>query len=287
MLKKLQQHWKVNPTDLVFILLTFAVTGTFTAWVSEEITNWLSVEKYSLGWWFLKILVLLFGYQVFLLFFGFCFGQFSFFWKFEKKFLRKLGILKREGVTIAIFASGTGTNTARIIEYFKKHSYIHVGMVVTNNPQAGVIQVAENAGIPLMVINKDSFQNPVFIEHLQEKNIHWIILAGFLWKIPPALIKAFPDRILNIHPALLPRFGGHGMYGARVHEAVLKQGEKNSGITIHYVDEVYDNGKIIHQSTCEVSEKDDPASLAARVHALEHEHYPAVIEKEIKKQTAR
>jgi folate-dependent phosphoribosylglycinamide formyltransferase PurN len=283
MLKKLRQHWKVNSADLFFILLTFAVTGTFTAWVSKGITGWLSVEKFTFGWWALKIGVLFIGYQVFILIFGFCFGKFSFFWNYEKRILTRMGFLKKiKPVTrIAIFASGNGSNAGNIISYFKDHPSICVALVVCNNPLAGVIEVAKKNNVGLLMINKEMLNNEL-AGQLKQKEIHWLVLAGFLWKIPHSLIHAFPHRIINIHPALLPKFGGKGMFGSRVHEAVIQSREKESGITIHYVDDIYDNGKIIYQASCGV-ETVDPAELANKIHTLEHAHYPVVIEELIQK----
>jgi len=282
MLKKLKEHWKVNGTGLFFILVTFAVTGTFTAWVSKESTAWLSIEKFTFAWWALKIGVLFFGYQFFILIFGFCFGQFSFFWNYEKKILARMGLLKKKSdprTRLAIFASGTGTNANNIISYFKDHTSIHVTLVVCNNPVAGVIQIAKKNNVAMLMINKEMFyRGDECINQLKKKKIDWIILAGFLWKIPSSLINAFPQRIINIHPALLPKFGGRGMYGSKVHEAVLLNREIETGITIHYVDEIYDNGKVIHQAKCEVNETDDASTLANKIHTLEYEHYPVVIE---------
>ncbi len=150
--------------------------------------------------------------------------------------------------------------------------------MVCNNPGAGVIKLAEENNIPLLLLEKERFfRGDGYLREMA--GVDWIILAGFLWKLPAALVKAFPNHIINIHPALLPRYGGKGMYGKAVHEAVLVNKEKESGISIHFVDELYDHGRIIFQANCPVLENDDAVSLAKRVQLLEHEHYPKVIER--------
>jgi phosphoribosylglycinamide formyltransferase 1 len=182
-------------------------------------------------------------------------------------------------ITIAIFASGTGTNAQKIIEYFRDSSLARIGLVVCNKAGAGVLSIAKNEGIPTLLIEKEPFfRGDAYLPHLQHARIDFIVLAGFLWKIPQPLINAYPRRIVNIHPALLPKFGGKGMYGQYVHEAVLQAGERESGITIHYVDEQYDNGDIIFQTACPILETDTPEGIAARIHQLEHLHYPRVVE---------
>src|SRR6185312_4356874 len=179
---------------------------------------------------------------------------------------------------LAIFASGTGTNTARIIDHFRLHPTIRVSLIVCNKPGAGVLTIAENEGVPAVVIEKERFfKGDAYVGELQKRDIGLIVLAGFLWKIPAGLIRAYPGRIVNIHPALLPKFGGKGMYGRFVHEAVLAAGQQESGISIHEVDENYDHGEIIFQARCPVSAADNPDSLAQKIHALEHAHYPAII----------
>jgi phosphoribosylglycinamide formyltransferase-1 len=180
---------------------------------------------------------------------------------------------------IAIFASGTGTNAQRIIDHFKQSKEINVALILSNNPAAGVLEIAKNEKIPYIIIEREKFFNANYYQQLlKENNIQWIVLAGFLWKIPPELISAFRGRIINIHPALLPKYGGKGMYGPKVHEAVIQSGDKESGITIHYVDEIYDHGKIIFQAKCPVSIDDDAASLAKKIHELEYQHFPRIIE---------
>ncbi|MBI5858442.1 MAG: phosphoribosylglycinamide formyltransferase [Sphingobacteriales bacterium] len=182
-------------------------------------------------------------------------------------------------VNIAIFASGAGSNTQKIIDRFRQSEKIRVALIVCNNPDAGVLKIAARENIPALLIEKERFfRGDAYLNELKERNIDFIVLAGFLWKLPVSLIRAFSHKIINIHPALLPKYGGKGMYGHRVHEAVIAAGEKESGISIHYVDELYDHGKIIFQARCPVLENDTADSLAQRIHALEHEHYPRVIE---------
>jgi len=186
---------------------------------------------------------------------------------------------------LAIFASGKGSNAQRIIDHFRHHPTISIALVVCNKPGAGVLDIAAREGIPTLLIEKEKFfRGNGYVEELKDRSIDFIVLAGFLWKVPVSLIRAYPRRIINIHPALLPRFGGRGMYGSRVHEAVIAAGEKESGITVHYVDELYDHGDIIFQASCPISEQETPASLAEKVHALEHTHFPAVIESWIRMQ---
>ncbi len=181
---------------------------------------------------------------------------------------------------IAIFASGSGSNAQRIAEYFARHPQIQVGLILTNNPKAGVIDRARQLGIPVIVFTREQFYgSDVVVEQLRFFSIDFVVLAGFLWLVPENLIAAYPHRIVNIHPALLPAYGGKGMYGMKVHEAVVAAGEKASGITIHLIDNEYDRGRIVFQAQCPVAPEDTPADVARKVQALEHEHFPAVIER--------
>lgn len=183
---------------------------------------------------------------------------------------------------IAVFASGSGSNAQRIAEYFKDHPSVRIEVIFTNNSAAYVIERAKNLGIPYIIFNrKDFYETGKVMEELQQRNIGFIILAGFLWLVPPAIIRAYQGRIVNIHPALLPDYGGKGMYGDFVHKAVVANKEKFSGITIHYVNEHYDQGDIIYQAKCPVNPEDSHETLAARIHALEYEHFPRVIEEVI------
>jgi phosphoribosylglycinamide formyltransferase 1 len=188
-------------------------------------------------------------------------------------------------IRIAIFASGAGSNAQKIIDHFKNSDHIIISLIVCNKPGAGVLSIAEKEKISSLLIDKENFfRGNAYTDVLKQAGIDFIVLAGFLWKIPDALIQAYPGKIINIHPALLPNYGGKGMYGNFVHEAVIAAGEKESGITIHYVDGHYDNGDIIFQARCAISENDTPATLANRIHQLEHEHYPQVIEKLLSKE---
>ena len=181
---------------------------------------------------------------------------------------------------IVIFASGSGTNAANIIRYLSEKKSASVKCVITNNPKAGVIEKAKNLGVPAVIFDKEALINPAnLLADLNDLETDLIVLAGFLKKIPDEVVKAFPNRIINIHPALLPKYGGKGMYGMHVHEAVIQNKEPKSGITIHYVNENYDEGGIIFQSKTPVFEDDTPESLAERIHKLEYEYFPQIVEK--------
>jgi phosphoribosylglycinamide formyltransferase 1 len=191
---------------------------------------------------------------------------------------------KLQPVRLAIFASGQGSNAREIIRYFQNGAHpvvgrpVEIALVVCNRPGAGVIQIAEQAGIPVCLIEREKFfRGSHYLEEFVKRDIRFIVLAGFLWKIPPELVKVFPDHIINIHPALLPAFGGKGMYGDAVHKAVIASGEKESGISIHFVDELYDHGKIFFQTSFPLSQDETPETLAQKIHALEHKHYPEQI----------
>ena len=184
-------------------------------------------------------------------------------------------IMKR----LAIFVSGGGTNLQRIAEYFAPNEEVELACVVSNNKEAYANQRAKNLGIPLLLVDKPYFTSDQFVERMKNLDIDLIVLAGFLWLIPQGLIDAFPNKIINIHPALLPKYGGKGFYGHHVHEAVVAAHEKKSGITIHYVNEHYDSGNIIFQKKVALSPTDTPDDVAAKIHILEQENFPVVIEK--------
>ncbi len=188
---------------------------------------------------------------------------------------------------IAIFASGSGSNAENIIQYFAQKPQFCVKSVFCNVPDAYVLERAKKYRIPTFVFNREEFRNPdkVF-RQLQEQEIDFIVLAGFLWLMPSFITAAWPNKIVNIHPALLPAYGGKGMYGHYVHEAVIAAGEKESGITIHYVNDHYDQGAIIFQAKCPVLPTDTPDDLAARVHELEYRYFPQIIAETILKQEA-
>ena len=179
---------------------------------------------------------------------------------------------------LIIFASGNGSNAERIITYFKENKLAEVSLILTNNPQAGVISRAKRLGVPCRIFDKkDLYESNYLLELLKEEQPDLIILAGFLWKFPTNLIENFPHKIVNIHPSLLPKYGGKGMYGMHVHHEVIKHGEKESGITIHYVNEHYDQGAIIYQERVAITPEDTPKSLAEKVHTLEYQAFPLII----------
>ena len=182
---------------------------------------------------------------------------------------------------LAVFASGNGSNAENIIRYFQADDRnAEVALVVCNKPDAKVLERAEKLGVPAIVVPRRDFNNEDFMTGLLRDNgIDFIVLAGFLLIIPDFLIKLYPEKIVNIHPSRLPKYGGKGMYGSHVHEAVVAAGEKESGITIHMVDENCDGGRIIFQTTVSVTPEDTPDDVATKVHALEYEHFPRVIEK--------
>jgi phosphoribosylglycinamide formyltransferase-1 len=180
---------------------------------------------------------------------------------------------------LAIFASGGGSNAKKIIEYFKGHLIINISCIITNNPKAGVIMIAEENQIPVEILARESLKDEYLSRKaLDQYDITHIVLAGYLLKIPNHLIRYFSEKIINIHPSLLPKYGGKGMYGHHVHEAVKANNETESGMTIHLVDEIYDNGKIIFQAKVNLDSFDTPDDIASKVLALEHKHYSKVIE---------
>jgi phosphoribosylglycinamide formyltransferase-1 len=177
---------------------------------------------------------------------------------------------------VAIFASGKGSNAQRIIDHFVSSQTVDIALIVCNKPGAGVLEIGKKENIPFLIIDKEQFfRGDGYVDELKRYKIDFIVLAGFLWKIPVSVIEAYRGKIINIHPALLPKFGGKGMYGMHVHEAVIAAGEKETGISIHYVDEVYDHGQIIFQA---IDKTDTPGTLAEKIHRLEHDNYPLVIE---------
>ncbi|MEO8173735.1 MAG: phosphoribosylglycinamide formyltransferase [Sediminibacterium sp.] len=304
MFKRLQEKWGVSTRQFWILFIVFGLTGTTTAILTRYITAWLGMDASTFWVWkvLLRIGMLVFGYQFILLGYGALLGQWAFFWKYEKKLLRKLGVWSQKtGVEaevksqklkvkkdqpqtsdsslqtkkIAIFASGAGSNAEKIITHLKDHPSIKVALIVCNKPGAGVLDIAAANNVPTLLIEKERFfHGDSYLPELKRYGIDFIVLAGFLWKIPMALINTYPNHIINIHPALLPKYGGKGMYGMKVHEAVLLAGEKESGITIHYVNEHFDEGEHIFQVTCAIEEYDTPESLAQKVHALEHRHFP-------------
>jgi formyltetrahydrofolate-dependent phosphoribosylglycinamide formyltransferase len=302
MFNRLKQKWKVNGLQLALIIITFGIGGSLTGYSGKKLLNLFNIDR---GWLWIVIYILLICllWPMAVLLISIPFGQYKFFIKYIKKIGKRIGIgsrqlaaCNRHPIKIAIFASGMGSNTQKIIKYFASpptpvlaemgatSPKIEVALIVSNNSTAGVLKIAASENIPTLIIEKEKFfRGNAYADELKEKQIDFIVLAGFMWKIPDALIKAYLNRIINIHPALLPKYGGKGLYGNYVHEAVLANKEKESGISIHYVDEIYDHGKIIFQAKCAVMENDTADSLAQRIHVLEHEHYPKVIEEVIRK----
>ena len=179
---------------------------------------------------------------------------------------------------IAIFASGSGSNAENIFNYFKDNNSVEISLILTNNTKAFVIERAKNLDVKSHVFSKIDFLNTnSVLSILEENKIDLVVLAGFLLKIPENLIKAYPNKIVNIHPALLPKYGGKGMYGDNVHKAVVAAKETESGITIHFVNENYDEGKIIFQAKCPILENDTYEAVAAKIHKLEYEYFPKAI----------
>ena len=304
MLKKLRARWKVNGLNLVLIIATFALGGSLCGYAGRKILLLTGLEK-GAAWVILYILLITLLWPVCVLLISVPLGQFSFFSKYIARVgKRMIGHSdKKKIVRVAIFASGAGSNAEKIImtssqppvslrqqaeeEIPKNKSNIfwEVALIVCNKPGAGVLNIAANHKIPTLLVEKDRFFNgDNYLPELQKQEIDFIVLAGFLWKIPIPVIQAYPKKIINIHPALLPKYGGKGMYGPKVHEAVIAAGEKESGITIHYVDELYDHGEIILQARCAVNGTDNAESLAQKIHALEHIHYPKMVAELIEKQ---
>jgi phosphoribosylglycinamide formyltransferase-1 len=183
-------------------------------------------------------------------------------------------------MNVAIFASGNGSNAQRIVEYFAGNPYIRISLILSNKNDAYILQRAKNLNIPAFSFTSSDLRNTTIVhDKLKEFDIGFIVLAGLMIKVPDSLIQKFSGRIINIHPALLPKYGGKGMFGEHVHTAVIAAKEKESGITIHFVNEKYDEGKIIFQARCEIDKNETSESLALKIHELEYYHYPGIIEK--------
>jgi len=292
----------VTSLQLALIICTFAIGGSATGFAAKKILNWLAIDHDWL-WTIIYILLIIIIWPLAVLVVSIFFGQFRFFSGYVHRLGVKMGLVKGKSQTtdhelyrnslithypplinIAVFASGAGSNAQKIIDHFRESSSVNVALIVCNKSGAGVLQIAENENISAILIEKEKFfRGNGYLDELKERKIDFIVLAGFLWKIPDPLLKAFPRRIINIHPALLPKYGGKGMYGQSVHEAVISAKEKESGITIHYVDGHYDHGDIILQVSCPVMENDTPEELAHRIHALEHANYPVIIEELVSK----
>jgi formyltetrahydrofolate-dependent phosphoribosylglycinamide formyltransferase len=308
MFEKLKQRWKVNDLNLILIITTFALGGSLCGYAGRKLLALTGLDK-GIVWVVLYILLITLLWPAAVLLVSIPLGQFAFFKKYIGKVFRRFkprlsspegremektlaeNIVKSganaKTINVAIFASGGGSNAQQIINYFSS-SPVKIALIVCNKPGAGVLQVAAKAGIPSLLIEKQQFfDGDNYLPQLQQNHIDFIVLAGFLWKVPDALIRAYPKTIINIHPALLPKYGGNGMYGRHVHEAVIANKEKQSGITIHYVDEQYDHGEIIFQAACAVYDNDTAETLAKKVQALEHEYYGKVIAETVQKQNPR
>jgi len=304
---KLQKKWGLSTTQFWLVILTFALGGSLSGKLCTNIMDLVFLER-NWTFWLVYPLLLTILWPFSIIFVSFFTGQFSFF----KGYLGRVGaklmgrnttnniVTAASPIHVAIFASGAGSNARKIIEYFEEkgsglgletRKRIKVSLIVCNVPTAGVLNIAKEKGIPTLLINKSEFNATGYVPSLQNADIHFIVLAGFLWKVPEVLVKAYQPGvkidsvgntargIINIHPALLPKYGGKGMYGAKVHEAVIAAGEKESGISIHWVDEHYDEGDIIFQAKCTINAGDTPDDLANKIHALEHAHFAPTIEK--------
>lgn len=287
MLNKLKDRWKVNSVNLFLVILTFALGGSLCGYLGRKMLAAIEMDKGAL-WVITYIVLITLLWPICVLAISIPFGQFAFFKKYLSKIWARMTGKKKKTIPIAIFASGAGSNAQKIIAHFKGDEAVTVALVVCNKPGAGVLDIAAAENIPTLLIEKEQFfRGDHYLPVLKQYGIQFIVLAGFLWKIPGGLISAYPNKMVNIHPALLPKYGGKGMYGQYVHQAVIDAGDKESGISIHFVDELYDHGNIIFQARCPVVETDTPESLAAKIHALEHAHFPVVVSQLIKNENQR
>jgi formyltetrahydrofolate-dependent phosphoribosylglycinamide formyltransferase len=287
MLKKWKEKWQVSWFQFTLIICTFAIGGSFCGFVGRKLLALTGIEK-GIFYIIVYIIALTIIWPICVLLVSIPLGQFNFFKNYLK---RMLGRLQGSSVTrqplidkkqIAIFASGAGSNAQKIIEHLQNHPNITVALIVCNKPNAGVLTIAQKFKIPTLLIEKEAFfRGDGYVSALKQYKIDFIVLAGFLWKIPTILVQAFPNKMINIHPALLPKYGGKGMYGHFVHEAIIANREKESGITIHFVNEHFDEGQHIFQAKCMVEDDDTPDTLASRIHQLEHQHFPLVVEKTV------
>jgi formyltetrahydrofolate-dependent phosphoribosylglycinamide formyltransferase len=307
MFRRLKEKWKLTWTGFILVFTTFALGGSLCGYAGKKLMVFTSLEKGPL-YYMVYIVMVTIIWPICVLTVSIPMGQFPFFKNYLAKMWKRIsgrrgsekGEVKGETEVhrpwtmdhgqnpnptsdikrIAIFASGAGSNAAKIIEHLKDHPNIQVALIVCNKPGAGVIQIASSHQIPVLMIEKEKFfRGNAYVDEIKHReHIDFIVLAGFLWKVPTALIHAYPNKIINIHPALLPKYGGKGMYGMYVHQAVIEAGEKESGITIHYVNEHFDEGESIFQAKCIVTPEDTPETLAQKIHQLEHEHFPKIVE---------
>ena len=280
MFKNLQKKWNVSPKRLWVILAAFAIGGSLCGFLGKKIMAFTGIEK---GVLYLAcyIIVVTLSWPICVVLISSLLGEYPFFKNYLNNIYNKM-IAKSANnkYKIAVFASGGGSNAERIIKYFSNEieSQISVDLLVTNKITAGAITKAENHGVPFILINDQDLEVPTtLIQTLKNKKITHIVLAGFLKKIPKDILNIYPNRIINIHPALLPKYGGHGMYGNNVHKAVKKNGDTETGISIHLVNEVYDEGKLVFQTSCNIDVDDTAESIAQKVLLLEHTHFAPVI----------
>ncbi len=282
MFERLQKKWKVSPKRLIVILSAFAIGGSLCGYLGKKLMGLTGMEKGVL-YFILYIIIVTLLWPICVILISALLGEFAFFKNYlQKVFSRMIGRKYTTTSKIAIFASGSGSNAEQIMKYFasKGNQGIEVALIVTNKAKAGVIEKAKSQAVTYFVIENRDLGNPeILLNELERKEITHIVLAGFLQKIPTAILQAFPSKIINIHPALLPKYGGEGMYGHYVHKAVKANQEKETGITIHLVNEEYDKGEIIFQKNCSISVEDSPEEIAAKVLALEHLHFAPVIER--------
>lgn len=283
MLQKLKERWKVNTLNLILIISTFAIGGSLCGKAGAKLLELGGFEK-NFSYWLIYLMLVTLLWPLFVIAISIPLGQFVFFKNYLHNIWQRISGKQKKVFKVAIFASGGGSNTQKIIDYFKSNSSAKISLIVCNKKVAGVLDIAVKEKIPSLVIEKNKFfEEDNYLPFLKELDIDLIVLAGFLWKMPKAIINNYPNKIINIHPALLPKYGGKGMYGQRVHEAVIEAKDASSGITIHFVDEFYDHGNIIFQATCPINETDTAQSLAQKIHQLEHLHYPVVIEDVLQK----
>ena len=298
-INKLQQKWGVGQVQFWLIMTTFALGGSLSGYLNKQILNLVFLEKNAAYWLIYPLLLtILWPFSVILV--SFATGQFAFFKGYLGRIWSRLSGGPSSPIHVAIFASGAGSNAKKIIEYFEnKSTPVKISLIVCNVPGAGVLEIAKSKGIPTLMIDKAEFASTGYVESLHNANIHFIVLAGFLWKVPEVLVNAYQPGmkidssvvngkvnnargIINIHPALLPNYGGKGMYGSHVHEAVVAAGEKETGITIHWVDAHYDEGDIILQKKCSIDATDTPTTVAQKIHVLEHQYFAPTIEELLK-----
>ncbi len=308
MFNPLKRKWNVGTGQLFLILCTFTIGGSLSGYVGRWSLSFSPISSKAIYLLTYMVLVTVI-WPAMVLCVSIFFGQFAFFKKYVGNLMRRLSGTTKDNwvivaclsvmnyywrhrypsipfyknkpygmkIKLAIFASGAGSNAQKIIDHFRNRPQAEMALILCNKPGAGVFSIAEAEKIDHLLMDKAQYDTDGYARFLLQKGIDFIVLAGFLRKIPMPLIAAYPKKIVNIHPALLPKFGGKGMYGHFVHEAVIEHKESESGITIHYVDEHYDHGSVIFQAKCAVAADDTPESLSQKIHRLEHEHYPKVI----------